>query len=73
MILKSQKLVEQFNVSCRFKLLNLILRKHVFSLQFKVLLQRKNSRILEPGILGKSKESRKRRNRERLPTKYLVP
>ena len=53
MILKSQKLVEQFNVSCRFKLLNLILRKHVFSLQFKVLLQRKNSRILVPGITVK--------------------
>ena len=55
------------------KLLNVILYKHVFSLQFKVLLQRKKLRILEPNILGKRKESRKRRNRERLPTKYLVP
>ena len=36
-------------------------------------MQRKKLRILEPDILGKSKESRKRRNRERLPTKYLVP
>ena len=32
-----------------------------------------NLRFLEPNILGKRKESRKRRNRERLPTKHLVP